>query len=61
MEPFVTAHTRGFPHPFELAELLDDREDGKSIADFDEAVRAAVELTVRRWGAAAFYRNLRPC
>jgi 5-methyltetrahydropteroyltriglutamate--homocysteine methyltransferase len=48
MEPFLSTHTGSLPRPSELAELLYDREDGKPIADFDEAVHQAVELTVRR-------------
>jgi 5-methyltetrahydropteroyltriglutamate--homocysteine methyltransferase len=48
MEPFLTTHTGSLPRPSELAELLYDREDGKPIAEFDEAVRQAVDLTVRR-------------
>ncbi|MBO0694323.1 MAG: hypothetical protein J2P58_15570, partial [Acidimicrobiaceae bacterium] len=48
MEPFLTTHTGSLPRPADLAERLYDREDGKPIADFDEAVREAVEGTVRR-------------
>lgn len=48
MEPFLTTHTGSLPRPSELAELLYEREDGKPTPDFDEAVRQAVELTVRR-------------
>jgi 5-methyltetrahydropteroyltriglutamate--homocysteine methyltransferase len=48
MEPFLTTHTGSLPRPSDLADLLIDREDGKTSGDFDAAVRQAVDETVRR-------------
>ncbi|MCL2393611.1 MAG: cobalamin-independent methionine synthase II family protein [Acidimicrobiaceae bacterium] len=48
MEPFLTTHTGSLPRPSDLAGLLIEREDGKTGGAFDQAVRQAVEDTVRR-------------